>query len=81
MECCQGYGEFQVIGGDGSAHGSNQGCGGSGGRIAMYFNKNFTFTGSWDVYGGNTPSPACDGASGTAFFYHNSMFLRLLSKL
>ena len=37
----------------------------------MYFNKNFTFSGSWDVYGGDSPTPACDGASGTAFFYHN----------
>lgn len=37
----------------------------------MYFERNFTFTGSWDVYGGDTPGDTCDGASGTAFFYHN----------
>lgn len=64
-----------MIGGDGSASGSYQGCGGSGGRIAMYFDRNFTFSGSWDVYGGDTPTPDCDGASGTAFFYHNGMLI------
>ncbi|WAR26294.1 hypothetical protein MAR_011998 [Mya arenaria] len=67
----KGYGEFQVIGGDGSKYSSFQGCGGSGGRIAMYFDRNFTFSGTWDVYGGDAPAPECDGASGTAFFYHN----------
>ncbi|KAL4226615.1 hypothetical protein ACF0H5_014598 [Mactra antiquata] len=67
----KGYGEFQVIGGDGSTSGSYQGCGASGGRIAMYFNTNFTFSGSWDVYGGDSPTAECDGASGTAFFFHN----------
>lgn len=37
----------------------------------MYFNSNFTYAGSWDVYGGDSSTPECDGASGTAFFYHN----------
>jgi hypothetical protein len=74
----QGYGEFQVIGGDGSTSGSYQGCGGSGGRIAMYFDRNFTFSGSWDVYGGDTPINECDGASGTAFFYHNGKHIVFL---
>lgn len=37
----------------------------------MYFDKNFTYSGSWDVYGGDTPTNDCDGASGTGFFYHN----------
>ena len=60
-----------MIGGDGSTANNIQGCGGSGGRIAMFFNKNFTFSGSWDVFGGDTLKPECDGASGTAFFYHN----------
>ncbi|CAH1775844.1 unnamed protein product, partial [Owenia fusiformis] len=68
----KGYGAFQVIGGDGFVHSSHSGGGGSGGRIAMYFNSNKTYAGSWDLYGGlgGGYGSAYDGASGTAFFYH-----------
>lgn len=63
-----------MIGGDGSSSKSSVGCGGSGGRIAMYFDSNFTYSGTWDVYGGDSSTtPECDGASGTAFFYHNGI--------
>lgn len=63
-----------MTGGDGATSGGNEGCGASGGRIAMYFANNFTFSGSWDVYGGDATTPECDGASGTAFFYHTGLF-------
>lgn len=70
------------MGGDGSTYNTDSspymysGCGGSGGRIAMYFNTNFTFSGSWDVYGGDSAIATCDGASGTAYFYHKGKILR-----
>ena len=70
-----------MIGGDGSTYSSYEGCGGSGGRIAMFFESNFTFTGSWDIYGGDTPTDSCDGASGTAFFYHNGNYVIFINKI
>ena len=66
----QGYGEFQVIGGDGSVSGSATGGGGSGGHIALYFASNFTYSGSWDVYGGVGGNNVGNGSSGAAYFYH-----------
>ena len=73
----QGHGKFQVTGGNGTYYPYSNtayiGGGGSGGRIAMYFNSNKTFAGSWDIYGGSATDDNGDGSSGTAFFYHNSM--------
>lgn len=66
----QGYGEFQVIGGAGSTYSSHTGGGGSGGQIALYFAQNFTYSGSWDVYGGLGGNSAGNGSSGMAYFYH-----------
>lgn len=72
----QGYGYIQSIGGDGYTSNAYCGGGGSGGRIALYFRKNETFVGSWDVYGGTTNSYCYStlktgyGASGTVFMYH-----------
>ena len=59
-----------MIGGAGSNHGSHKGGGGSGGQIALYFAQNFTYSGSWDVYGGEGGNSAGNGSSGMAYFYH-----------
>lgn len=59
-----------MIGGAGSIHSSSTGGGGSGGMIALYFAQNFTFSGSWDVYGGRGGNGVGDGSSGIAYFYH-----------
>jgi hypothetical protein len=75
----QGYGKIQVLGGNGSSHqladvvylsGS-----GSGGRIAVYFADNKTYSGTFDSYGGMGAAGASrhvayDGSPGTMFFYH-----------
>ena len=38
--------------------------------IALHFAKNFTYSGSWDVYGGLSGNSANSGSSGMAYFYH-----------
>ena len=60
----KGTGRFTAIGGDGVASGG----GGAGGRIAIYFDVNNTFTGSFCNWGGRgIPEP---GGAGTTFLYH-----------
>lgn len=74
----QGYGKIQAIGGDGTSYVDNSvtytGGGGSGGRIAMYFNQNKTYTGTFDAYGGLGGNNVGNGSPGTAFFYHTGIF-------
>ena len=50
--------------------GSATGGGGSGGHIALYFAKNFTYSGRWDVHGGLGGNSVGSGSSGAAYFYH-----------
>ena len=38
--------------------------------IALYFAQNFTYSGSWDVYGGLGGNSLGSGSSGIAYFYH-----------
>ena len=61
----QGYGKIQTIGGDGYG-------GGSGGRIALYFASNKTYSGTFDAYGGLSQNGSAnwEGSAGTIFFYH-----------
>ena len=59
-----------MIGGASSTSNSQTGGGGSGGIIALHFAKNFTYSGSWDVYGGLSGNSAVSGSSGMAYFYH-----------
>ena len=66
----QGYGSFEVTGGDGSKIESNVGGGGGAGRIAMHFADNKTFAGSFHAYGGLSDGGHTDGGPGTVFFYH-----------
>lgn len=46
--------------------------GGSGGRIAVYFAENKTYSGSFDAYGGLGQDGEVNtfGSPGTMFFYH-----------
>ncbi|KAK3576661.1 hypothetical protein CHS0354_004945 [Potamilus streckersoni] len=68
----KGYGRFQAIGGDGSISELSAGGAGSGGRMALYFADNKTFSGYWDMYGGLAGGHgAGNGSPGTAFFYHS----------
>ena len=67
----QGMGKIQAIGGDGGPMVGNAGGGaGSGGRIAMFFADNKTYTGSFDAYGGMGHSVEGNGSPGTVYFYH-----------
>lgn len=64
-------GKIQVIGGDGGlVVGSAGGGAGSGGRIAMFFADNKTYTGLFDAYGGLGHSVEGNGSPGTIYFYH-----------
>ena len=49
---------------------SYTGGGGSGGRIAMNFAENKTYTGTFDAYGGLGGNNIGNGSAGTIFFYH-----------
>ena len=66
----QGYGRFEVTGGDGSRSDGNVGGGGGAGRIAMHFADNKTFAGDFNAYGGLSDGGHSDGGPGTIFFYH-----------
>jgi hypothetical protein len=69
--CFQGYGKFQVVGGDGSKGVSGEiGGGGAGGRMALHFADNKTYAGDFDAYGGLASGGQTDGGPGTVFFYH-----------
>lgn len=46
------------------------GGGGAGGRIAVYFKSNRTFSGSFEALGGNGQYDGYTGGPGTIFFYH-----------
>ena len=70
------------MGGDGSSYQSpdtlHLSGGGSGGRIAVYFADNKTYSGTFDAYGGNGGSGPTEhvghsGSPGTMFFYHTGM--------
>ena len=64
-----------MTGGSSLTHSSAWGGGGSGGIIALHFAKNFTYSGSWDVYGGLSGNSANSGSSGMAYFYHTGEYL------
>ncbi|KAL5013117.1 hypothetical protein ScPMuIL_007387 [Solemya velum] len=66
----KGFGRFQVSGGSGSTYSNYYGGGGSAGRIAIFFARNETFSGSFDACGGEGGATAGDGAAGTSYFYH-----------
>ena len=40
----------------------------------MYFASNFTYSGSWDVYGGLGGNNVGNGSSGAAYFYHTGKY-------
>ena len=65
---------MQVNGGSGHSTGSSgvhNGGGGSGGRLAVYFNVNKTFSGSFEAYGGKGGGPGASvGGAGSIFLYH-----------
>jgi hypothetical protein len=67
-----GYGQFNVIGGNGGRDTSYPGGGGAGGRIALYFERNETFIGEWYTQGGVALGSQSSetGGSGTFFAYH-----------
>nr|XP_026694748.1 uncharacterized protein LOC104266654 [Ciona intestinalis] len=70
-----GYGIVSANGGKGGLNGF--GGGGAGGRVAVYFNKNITFSSfTFHAHGGrchkSTITPPCEvGGPGTIFLYHN----------
>ena len=61
----KGRGNVTVYGGAG---GSNSGGGGAGGRIAVYFAENSTYTGYFRAMGGTSQFEV--GGAGTIFLYH-----------
>ena len=74
MHCneIQGYGLITAHGGAGSNYTSDTGSGGSGGRVAIYFQKNSTMS-TFRVlaYGGNAGGSNSEaGGAGTVFLYH-----------
>ena len=69
---------FQVNGGNGYST-TYFGGGGGGGRLALYFNSNKTFSGSFEAYGGKGGgSGASVGGAGTIFLYHKGYQHRTL---
>ena len=70
----QGYGQMQVNGGDGKRSSSSlnhHGGGGAGGRIAVYFKRNRTYSGTFEAYGGNSwGNGGTAGGAGTIFLFH-----------
>lgn len=58
-----------MIGGDAATAPHAAGAG-SGGRIAVYFASNKTYSGSHDAYGGIGGAINRDGSPGTIFFFH-----------
>ena len=69
LRLLQGYGKIQVVGGNGATS-PHVGGAGSGGRIAVYFESNKTYSGSFDAYGGDGGGDNKDGSPGTIFFFH-----------
>ena len=69
-----GYGSMQVNGGDGKEGPGTRyyhGGGGAGGRIAVYFKSNRTYSGTFEAYGGNSAgNGGTAGGAGTIFLYH-----------
>lgn len=68
-----GYGAMKVNGGDGHKYyyPLHVGGGGAGGRLAVYFKSNRTYSGTFEAYGGNGgPNGATAGGAGTIFLYH-----------
>lgn len=68
----QGYGQITVNGGDGKRDYRNyHGGGGAGGRIAVYFYSNRTYSGTFEAFGGNSGgNMGTAGGAGTIFLYH-----------
>ena len=64
-----GEGTVSVNGGSCSSSASPYAGGGAGGRIAVYYNGNFTFIGSFQSYGGT--SQAERGGAGTVYTENN----------
>ena len=72
-----GYGMMQVNGGNGHQYYYRQngrtydGGGGAGGRLAVYFKSNRTYSGTFEAYGGNGGrNGGTAGGAGTIFLYH-----------
>ena len=66
---------MKVNGGNGFAHtvppSTYHGGGGSGGRLAVYFNRNRTYSGTFEAYGGRSGGVGASvGGAGTVFLYH-----------
>ena len=49
---------------------SLHGGGGAGGRIAVYFRSNRTYSGVFESLGGDSTGDALPGGAGTVFLYH-----------
>ena len=64
-----GEGSVTVNGGSCSSSGTPYGGGGAGGRIAVYYNGNYTFIGSYQSAGG--ASQAERGGAGTVYIENN----------
>ena len=64
-----GEGSVTVNGGSCSSSGTPYGGGGAGGRIAVYYNGNYTFIGSYQSAGGG--SQAERGGAGTVYIENN----------
>ena len=52
------------------SHNIFHGGGGAGGRIAVYFRSNKTYSGVFESLGGNAQGDALPGGAGTVFLYH-----------
>ena len=52
------------------SHNIFHGGGGAGGRIAVYFRSNKTYSGVFESLGGNAQGSALPGGAGTVFLYH-----------
>ena len=79
----KGYGSIQVNGGKGyrdtATSRSYHGGGGAGGRLAVYFSRNRTYSGSFEAFGGQAgDSGASIGGPGTIFLYHKEYNHRTL---
>lgn len=79
----RGMGNITANGGSQYPGGSGTGGGGAGGRVAIYFNVNNTYLGSYQSHGGdvfNTGShvQASVGGPGTIFLYHQEYQHRTL---
>lgn len=76
MHCniIKGYGKITAHGGAGSNNTGSTGCGGAGGRVAVYFNINETMSEfRYLAYGGAKGGQSSEnGGAGTVFIYHKN---------